>query len=128
MSALLHTAASVTPPVLGRNVWRLAGTAASQRVNIPEEWRNAYLTIEAVGDTFHLAFGKADVACVIATASSIASEVITQSTPSARIANGTAKEYDMRMCDDDVTDFAFIGTGTAGYLLITRSSGRVSAD
>jgi hypothetical protein len=128
MSALLHTAASITPPVLGRNIWRLPGTAASQRVNIPEEWRDCYLTFKAVGDTFHLAFGKSDVACVIATASSIAGEVITQSTPSDRIADGGKEDYDMRQCAADVTDFAFIGTGTAGYLLITRTSGKVSAD
>lgn len=127
-STIEQAAASVTPAVQEDNIWVLAGTASSQWVTIPEAWRNQYLTIEADGDSFYVAFGAASMVVDETATTAVASNAIGafDGDECIKIADGAVREYDMRKAGSGVVAFAWKGSGTSGYLRIERSSGYAS--
>lgn len=128
MSALVHGALSVTPPVQGANLMVINGTTAGAAHKIPPTWRDAYWTMEADGDRFFVAFGDSTVAADSGSQSTIdADGVITfGGDECVSIPDGQEKPYDLRNLSPSVTHFAVRTEVTDDVSLrITRSSGRV---
>jgi hypothetical protein len=134
MSADMNRAASVTPPVVGKNLWVLAGTASSRSIQIPDEWRGQYLTLHAEGDDFWFSFSLDAGATASATdATGVAGSPLVFGafgTETERVVSGTKCNVDLSMIrrkpGEDNIYFNVIATGTAGLLRITRSSGFVA--
>jgi hypothetical protein len=131
MSADMNRAASVTPPVVGKNLWVLAGTASSRSIQIPDEWRGQYLTLHAEGDDFWFSFSF-DAATASATDPTAVAgsplEFGAFGTETERVIADTKISVDLSMIRQKKGRdlyFNVIATGTAGLLRITRSSGFV---
>jgi hypothetical protein len=124
MSALANAAASVTPPQSGKNVYVIPGTASSAAHLVPTACRKAYVVLEADGDTFYVAFGPSTLT-VDETDTTTMALVPTLGSECVKIADGESKQFDLNLLADTSTHIVIKGTGTSGYLRITRSSGRV---
>ena len=123
-SALANAAAVVTPPQSGKNVYVLAGTASSAAHLLPDACRKGYLTLQADGDAFYVGFGASGLTINDATTTTMAAEP-TLAGECIKIADGASLSVDANMLHKDSTHIVIKGTGTAGFLRITRSSGVV---
>lgn len=130
MSAIVHTALSVTPPVQEKNVAVFATTAASAPKMIPLTWRTGYLTVEADGDYVYIAFGPSTVAVdetAVTTFDAAGAEPTFQGDECSKVESGQTRDFDLRNLPTWATHFALKSSGTTGYVRLTRSSGGVGA-
>ena len=116
---------SVTPPVQEDNLRVVAGTASSQWVTIPDEWREGYITIKAEGDDFHIAFGASGLTVDETATSTMSGNAFTafDGDEADFLPAKGVLDVDGRKLKKGTVAFAWKGTGTAGYLRITRTSG-----
>lgn len=130
MSATIHAAASVTPPTQDDNIIVIAGTASSASKFIPDSWRGQWITIQAQGDAFFFALGKSDMTVDQTKATTITSAAVQtfDGDECVYIPDGQSRDYDLKKIAKDVTHWAIKGTGTSGFVRITRSSGYASVD
>lgn len=130
----VNKAESVTPPVQGQNLWKLAGSSfgAVSYIAIPADWKGAYLTLEAVGDDWSYAFSESPTGNASATAtaaSTVASNAISAIGANVlkTIKDGQVKNIDMAQLNfHKVKTLILLSANGAGYLEIERSSGPVS--
>lgn len=123
---------NVAPPISGsgvsnratqrHGVLRLATSASSQRVNIPDAWKGRFVTFQAVGLPVQILFGGAALSVTADQVSAVATEDATLNAASGyTIPEGQERPW--RIPDNaSVTDFAFISTGTTGFLEAYPSS------
>lgn len=123
MSAKLHAAASVTPPVSGR-VYVRATVASQERIQIPDEWRGGWVTFTAEGEDVYIVFGDSTVAALETSTSTLTGDDL--DTPDVDacefVPKGTSLHVDLRNIAEGVTHFSHISvTGGGGYLRMRRS-------
>jgi hypothetical protein len=133
--SLVHKAASISPPVQGKNLWAVAGSTSSQAIKVPESWLRNLVTLEADGADFYISFSTDSSAAVSETATStIASGEFTAlgATVATKIADGSDKAFDLSQIplDRGVAGRSLYlvvkASAAAGYLRIHRSSGNVA--
>lgn len=133
----LNKAAGITPPVVGANVFVVAGTASSAGHILPTEligvekgfFRSNWITVQADGDSFYLAFGTSSETLDETGVTTMAASPTLDGGECIKITDGAT----MHFCLDeiagqksDITHIHIKGTGTAGYLRMWRSSGKVT--
>lgn len=134
---ILNKAAGVTPPVVGANIFVVAGTASSAGHVLPTElvgvekgiFRSNWISIQADGDAFYFAFGTSSETLDETGTTTMALSPTLDGGECMKLADGQV----MHFCLDEIsgqksniTHIHIKGTGTAGYLRMWRSSGKVS--
>ncbi len=103
-------------------VFRIATSASSQRFNIPMKWVGRWWSITAIGLDIQLLFGGSSAEVALDEPSTVSSENITLvATTGITIAAGETKQIYVPK-SSSITDFAFISSGTSGYVEIYPSS------
>lgn len=126
-SALLTGAASITPPVSGKNTWILASSGSSQLIAIPAEWRRSYVTLFADGVIVYITLGNSSITADETATTTVASNAFTThgTGECKKIPSGTGIDMDFNEVSDSVTHMAVKCSGAGGYVRFERSSGRV---
>jgi hypothetical protein len=132
MSNNLNQAAVVGPPISASGaqdvdatadkygVLCLATTASSQRVNCPMKWKGRWWTIQAKTLDIDIVFGQT-VTVALDQVSTVASNVVTLNAQTGiTIFAGTSLPVFVPKTAQ-ITDFAFIASGTSGFLKIYPS-------
>lgn len=139
MSNLVNKAASITPPVKGKNLWVLASSATTQKIEVPASWYKNQITFQADGVDFYIVFGEESTLDVDqAAASTVTSEAFAsfEGSEGWKVPSGQEVTVDMTMVAMEATEnaspsskkfyFAVDALATGGWLRILRSSGRVT--
>lgn len=111
-------ALNVIAPYSGR-VFSRALAATSQRYAVPNDWRNAYVTIAARGGRAWILFGTSSVTASATQDSTLATEALTAHAQTAIPIEDGSREH-FRVSDE--THFAVIAESAAGRWVAWRSS------
>ena len=127
-------AASITPPVQGKNLWVFASSDTSAAIECHPSWNRSFLTIEADGVDVYVAFSSDPNATVDPTATStVAGGVITavDGDECRKIPDGQERDFDLSALpwtsdDGKKLYLVIVSSASGGYVRVTRSSGPVT--
>lgn len=127
-------AASITPPVQGKNLWVFASSDSSTAIECHPSWNRSFLTIEADGVDVYVAFSDDPTATADPTATStVTSGVITavDGDECRKIPDGQERDFDLSALPWSSDDgkklyLVIVSSASGGYVRVTRSSGLVA--
>lgn len=129
MSAESAKAAAVTPPVAAaQNVIVRSAVTSAERIQIPDAWRKAGITIQADGADVYVLLGDSTVAADSTATSTLTSEEVTayDGGECVKIPDGSERYCDLSQIDrhGQAIYLSHIASATGGYVRVWRSTGK----
>lgn len=131
-----NKAAAVTLPIQGKNLWVYDPSATtSTYIQVPDSWLTGFVSFQADGADFHLAFNVEDSTPTASpsSAATVSSNAFTGLGADSvwKVADGETVEFDITQAqvhpgENTKLYMAVIASDAAGFLRCLRSSGPVS--